>query len=89
MVNKRVKENILVPIGIALRINGRCNQVCSQFGLIAVFELHDVLTCVENRVGISPSNGLSKIAGCAAFALDDGTHLITMKPTGFYSRVNT
>jgi hypothetical protein len=21
--------------------------------------------------------------------LDDGTHLITMKPTGFYSRVNT
>ena len=22
-------------------------------------------------------------------SLDDGTHLITMKPTGFYSRVNT
>jgi len=59
MVNKRVKENILVPIGIALRISGLCNQVRIQFGLIAVLKLHDILTCVEDRVGISPSNGVA------------------------------
>jgi hypothetical protein len=59
MVNKRVKENILVPIGITLRIHGRCNQVRSQFGFVAVFELHDILTCVEDRIGISPSNGVA------------------------------
>ncbi len=59
MVNERVEETILVPIGIALRIHGRCSQVRSQFGFVAVFELHDILTCVEDRVGISPSNGVA------------------------------
>jgi len=59
MVNKRVKENILVPIRIALRIHGLCNQVCIQFSLIAILELHDILTCVEDKVGISPSNGVA------------------------------
>jgi hypothetical protein len=56
VVNKRVKENVLVPVGVALRIHGLCNQVRIQFGLVTVLELHDILTCVEDRVGICPSN---------------------------------
>jgi len=59
MVNKRVKESVLVPIGVALRIHGLCNQVCIQFSLITILELHNILTCVEDRVGISLSNGVA------------------------------
>ncbi len=59
VVNKRVKENVLVPVGVTLRIHGLCNQVRIQFSLIAVLELHDILACVEDRVGISPSNGVA------------------------------
>ena len=51
-----------------------------------------------SRVGFDLA--LSKIASCATCAtmlallptivpLDDGTHLITIKPIGFYSRVHT
>ena len=59
MVNKRVEEDVLVPIGVALGIHGLCNQVHIQFSIIAILELHDILTCVEDRVGISPSNGVA------------------------------
>jgi hypothetical protein len=47
MVNDGVKENILVPVRVTLRIHCLSNQVCIEYGLITIVECEGVLTCVE------------------------------------------
>ena len=59
MVNNRVKENILVPVGVTLRIHCFSNQVRAHHSLITIIECKRVLTRVEDGVGISPSNGVT------------------------------
>jgi hypothetical protein len=59
MVNDGVKENILVPVQVALHIHCLSNQVCIEYGLITIVECERVLTCVEDGVGISQSNGVT------------------------------
>jgi hypothetical protein len=58
MVNDGVKENILVPVWVALRIHCLSNQVHIEYGLITIVECECVLTCVEDRVGSSQSDGV-------------------------------
>jgi hypothetical protein len=59
VVNNRVKENILVPVGVTLRIHCLSNQVCPHHSLITVVECKRVLTRVEDGVGISQSDGFT------------------------------
>ncbi len=55
MVNDQVKENILVPIWVALHIHCLSNQVCIQYGLTTIIECECVLMHVEDGVGIGQS----------------------------------
>ncbi len=50
------------------------------FELVSLEAIRDSRLCRLRSDGFSLNNHVP---------LDDGTHLITMKPTGFYSRVNT
>ncbi len=59
MVNNRVNENVLVPIGVTLRIHCLNNQVCTHYSLITIVECKHVLTHVKDGVGISPSDGVT------------------------------
>jgi hypothetical protein len=59
MVNDGVKENILVPVRIALCINCLSNQVHIEYGLITIVECELLLMCVEDGVGISQSDGVT------------------------------
>jgi hypothetical protein len=59
MVNNRVQENILVPVGVTLRIHCLGNQVRAHHSLITIVECKRVLTRVEDEVGISQSNGVT------------------------------
>ncbi len=59
MVNDGVKENILVPVRVALRIHCLSNQVCIEYGLITIVECERVITCVKDGVGISQSDGVT------------------------------
>jgi hypothetical protein len=59
MVNNRVKENLLVPIGDTLRIHCLGNQVCAHHSLITILECKRVLTHVKDGVGISQSDGVT------------------------------
>ncbi len=56
MVNDGVKENILVPIWVALPIHCLSNQVCIEHGLITIIKCERVLMCVKGGVGVSQSN---------------------------------
>jgi hypothetical protein len=58
MVNNRVKENTLVPIGVTLCIHCFNNQVRAHHSLITIVECKRVLTRVEDGVGISQSIGV-------------------------------
>ncbi len=49
----------MVPIRVPLYIHCLSNQVCIEYGLIIIVECERVLTCVEDRVGISQSNGVT------------------------------
>jgi hypothetical protein len=53
MVNDGVKENILVPVRVALHIHCLSNQVCIEYGLITIIKCERVLTCVQDGVGVS------------------------------------
>ncbi len=64
MVNDGVKENILVPIRVALRIHCLSNQVRIQCGLITIVECERVLTCVQDGVGVSQSDGVTIFIPC-------------------------
>jgi hypothetical protein len=59
MVNDGVKENILVPVRVALRIHCLSNQFCIEYGLITIIKCERVLTCVVDGVGISQSDGVT------------------------------
>jgi hypothetical protein len=59
MVNNRAKENILVSVVVTLCIHCLSNQVCAHHSLITIVECKRVLTCVEDGVGISPSDGVT------------------------------
>jgi hypothetical protein len=59
MVNDGVKENILVPVRVALCIHCLSNQVCIQYGLITIVKCERVLMCVEDGVGIGQSDGVT------------------------------
>ncbi len=59
MVNDGVKENILVSVWVTLCINCLSNQVCIEYGLITIVECELLLTCVEDGVGISQSDGVT------------------------------
>ncbi len=59
MVNNRVKENILVPVGVTLRIHCLGNQVCAHHSLITIIKCKRVLMRVEDGVGISQSDGVT------------------------------
>jgi hypothetical protein len=59
MVNNRVKENVLVPVGVTLRIHCLSNQICAHYSLIPIVECKRVLTRVKDGVGISQSNGVT------------------------------
>ena len=69
MVNNRVKENVLVPVGVTLRIHCFSNQVCAHHSLITIIECKRVLTRVKVGVGISQSNGVT------IFILFSGSHM--------------
>jgi hypothetical protein len=56
MVNNRVKENVLVPVGVTLHIHCLSNQVCAHHSLITIVKCKRVLTRVKDGVGISPSD---------------------------------
>jgi hypothetical protein len=56
MANNQVKENILVPIWVALRIHCLSNQVCIQYSLITIIKCEYVLTRVKDGVGVGQSN---------------------------------
>ncbi len=59
MVNDRVKENILVPVSVALRIHCLSNQVCIEYSLITIVKCERVLTFVEDGVGVNQSDGFT------------------------------
>jgi hypothetical protein len=59
IVNNHGKENILVPVLVALRIHCLSNQVCIQYGLITIIECECVLTHVEDGVDVGQSNGVT------------------------------
>ncbi len=59
MVNNRVKENVLVPVRVTLRIHCLSNQVCAHHSLITIIECKGELTRVKDGVGISLSDGVS------------------------------
>jgi hypothetical protein len=59
MVNDGVKENILVPAWVALRIHCLSNQVPIEYSLITIVKCERVLTCVEDGVGVGQSNGVT------------------------------
>jgi hypothetical protein len=59
MVNDGVKDNILVPVRVTLRIHRLSNQVCIEYGLITIVECEHVLTCVEDGVGVGQSKGVT------------------------------
>ncbi len=59
MVNNRVKENVLVPVGVTLRIHCLSNQVCAHHSLITIVECKRLLMRVKDGVGISPSNRIT------------------------------
>jgi hypothetical protein len=56
MVNNRVKENVLVPVGVTLRIHCLSNQVRAHHSLITIVECKCVLTHVKDGVCISQSD---------------------------------
>ncbi len=80
MVNNRVKENILVPIGITLRIHCFSNQVCAHHSLITIVERKRVLTRVENGIVISQSNGVT------VFILFSGSHMALRQSSPSWDR---
>ncbi len=49
----------MVPVWIALRIHCLSNQVCIEYGLIIIAKCECILTCVEDEVGVSQSNGVT------------------------------
>jgi hypothetical protein len=59
MVNDGVKENILVPVRVTLRIHCPSNQVRVEYGLITIVKCECVLTCVKDGVGVAQSNGVT------------------------------
>ncbi len=59
VVNNRVKENILVPIGVTLRIHCLSNQVCIEHCLITIVKCERVLMRVKDGVGVSQSYGVT------------------------------
>ncbi len=59
MVNDGVKENILVPVRVTLRMYCLHNQVCIEYGLITIVKCEHVLMCVEDGVGIGQSDGVT------------------------------
>jgi hypothetical protein len=59
MVNDGVKENILVPLRVTLRIYCLSNQACIEYGLITIVECEHALTCVKDGAGVSQSNGVT------------------------------
>jgi hypothetical protein len=59
MVNDGVKENILVNVRVALHIHCFSNQVCIEYGLITIVKCECVLTCVEDGVSVSQSDGVT------------------------------
>jgi hypothetical protein len=59
MVNDGVKENILVPVRVTLRIHCLSNQVRIEYGLITIVKCERVLTCVKDGLGVGQSDGVS------------------------------
>jgi hypothetical protein len=59
MVNYGVKENILVPIRVALRVHCLSNQAHIEYSFITIVECERVLMCVKDGVGVSQSNGVT------------------------------
>ena len=59
MINNRVKENMLVPVGVALCIHCLGNQVRAHHSLITIVECKCVLMRVKGGVGISQSDGVT------------------------------
>ncbi len=56
MVNNKVKENVLVPIRVTLRIHCLSNQVRAHHSLITIVQCKLVLMRVKDGVGISQSD---------------------------------
>ncbi len=59
MVKNRVKENVLVPVGVTLCIHCLSNQVRAHHSLITIVKCKRVLMRVKDGADISQSNGVT------------------------------